>query len=768
MARRSLRASPEGMIRAKQVFESKGLTQEDLANEVGLSSRQSVWKFFTGRPIERQYFKEICQRLDLVWEEIVELSPEKSTPLPVVEVDDNLGIAGWVQVMRTGLFELIQTQCNTLQSPFEVTQPLLSQVYTVTQVLSQPSYQRWLEVSDLQESHNTSERFSLSQTNFEAVSGLEIVSQQEKLIILGKPGAGKTTFLQYIALQCNQGKFRQDLVPFFVQLRTLFTEIADGEELTLQNYLINQCRRGGLSRQQGLSLLQEGRGLLLLDGLDEIPLEKSNQILKDIDSFTQEFYKNPIIITCRSAAIPFHFRGFTYVEITDFNSEQIAIFAQKWFLATASSSAEGRKKAQQFLDQLKRTENQPIRELAVTPILLSLLCSVFQERMSFPSKRAKLYQAALDILLKRWDRARGIQRDRVYQHLSLPDKIKLLCQIAATTFEQGCYFFETSDVLHIIEEYLRHLPNLSSDVETLLLTSEAVLKAIELQHGLLVERARDIYSFSHLTFQEYLTARKVIANPSGLIENELIKLAEKMLDIRWREVILLTASMLPKADPLLRNLLKIIQRLVSKDSALYQHLASLNRKVLSLKLAYKEAAIRAFYFTLFNQRDLNLSIALDVKFASMRNLVQELDLDATLARALRDSLYLTENPDLKDFLNLCFTLDLESRFKLTADFQKAIRALKSQLPNLDINRAEIENWWRTQGQQWCDRFRQILIEYRQIGWDWQLDHQQQASWQQYYQANLFLVECLNSDCQITQTVREEIEAQILLPPPSLN
>jgi predicted NACHT family NTPase len=75
--------------------------------------------------------------------------------------------------------------------------------------------------------------------------------------------------------------------------------------------------------------------------------------------------------------------------------------------------------------------------------------------------------------------------------------------------------------------------------------SEAVLKAIEAQHGLLVERARGIYSFSHLTFQEYFTARYFVeSSDSQALEN----LSSHITGKRWREVFLLTTEMLPNAE----------------------------------------------------------------------------------------------------------------------------------------------------------------------------------------------------------------------------
>jgi predicted NACHT family NTPase len=70
MARRSLQASPEGIKKAKLAFMRTGWTQEYFASEVGLETRQPIWKFFAGKPIDRNVFVEICFRLNLELEEI--------------------------------------------------------------------------------------------------------------------------------------------------------------------------------------------------------------------------------------------------------------------------------------------------------------------------------------------------------------------------------------------------------------------------------------------------------------------------------------------------------------------------------------------------------------------------------------------------------------------------------------------------------------------------------------------------------------------------
>ncbi|PSF34248.1 histidine kinase [Aphanothece hegewaldii CCALA 016] len=769
MAKRSLKSSPLGIIKTKEAFDRKGWTQEYLAAEVGLSSRQSIWKFFTGRPIERYLYKEICFKLDLNWEEMADLPEAQGLDLLLTTQETlniNAGLENWVSFWRFQLKEQIQTQCNILQSAFDQTQPLLEQIYVLINILPQPSNQRWLEVSDLQDIQSSFSRPNLASNIQEAIPSLDVVKQQDKLMILGKPGAGKTTFLQYLALQCIQGKYKPELIPIFIQLRTLSLELSEGKEWNLVGQLIQLGKRYTLSQEQVMILVEEGKFLLLIDGFDEVADAEGELIFKEINQFVKSYYKNTIYLTCRSGTQKYHFLGFSYVEISDFNEQQIKEFAQRWFLAT-TNNAEASEKAKQFLEQLEKPSNQPIRDLGVTPILLNLICSVFKEKASFPTKRAKLYQAGLDILLQRWDQARGIQRDQIYRRLSLTEKIKLLCQIAATTFEENNYFFESSDILYLIEDYLKTLPNVNTDPETLWLNSEAVLKAIEIQHGLLVERAKDIYSFSHLTFQEYLTARKIVASPNlQTLQQELIKLAQKTQDYRWREVILLTVSMLPNADLLVEQIRQEIDIFVEQDQMLKSFLMSIKEKVNLINLPYRDSAGRAFYFTLLQNRDFNLAVSLDVNFASLNNLPDPLNLDLALARALTASLNLLKSSELniKKILSFYFSLDIETKFTLESTFQQALHHLKKELPELEISQEHLQIWWKNQGREWVEKFRQLLIQHRQIGYDLNLSTTQQELWQQYYRMNQFLVECLQSDCQITKQVRETIEDGLLLPP----
>jgi len=772
MPSQSLRASVEGIRQAKRAFSHLGWTQQQLANEIPCT-RQPIGNFFKGKAISRHIFREICFRLELDWEEIALPDP--------VEGDRNSStdINALVQDIREKVRPYIQQRCGTMRV-LDMTQPMgLGDIYTNVNILEKITGRRRLEIAELLRGFDpvsdNFDRFRLPGIIRERVPGIEAVEHYPKLMVLGKPGSGKTTFLKYLAIQCSFGNFLGNLVPIFITLRD-FAEAKN--QLSCLAFIVGLLSNSGLTEHQITELIKQGKALILFDGLDEIREEDANQAIMQIREFSDQYHTNRFVITCRIAAREYTFEKFTEVEVADFNNKQIKTFTEKWFQLKDLDLAK------RFMQQLQ--SNPPIEELATNPLLLTLLCLEFEDSGDFPSDRAELYKRGIATLLIKWDAKRGIERsdacgaayaEQVYKKLSVQRKQDLLSQIALTTFERKDYFFRQRDVEQYIADYIRNLPDAQTDPEALQLDSEAVLKSIEAQHGLLVERARGIYSFSHLTFQEYFTARKIVtsSDPQAL-EKALQCLVSHITEKSWREVFLLAVGMLQPADYLLRLMKQQVDALVATDEKLQQFLMWVSEKSSAVEVPYKPAAVRAFYFNLERDhhpwrdpacyRNSDIISLLDRRLYLLLQLgyVPTLDigLDELLALACDRALKLDLAPSLYAFKG-AFFLACDRALALEPELSQDLQELKQELPDLDRNERKFWQWWEGNSRAWTVRLRAMIINYRNIGHDWQFSDQQKERLGQYYYANQLLVECLNSDCYVSREVRSHIEDTLLLP-----
>jgi len=226
-----------------------------------------------------------------------------------------------------------------------------------------------------------------------------------------------------------------------------------------------------------------------------------------------------------------------------------------------------------------------------------------------------------------------------------------------------------------------------------------------------VERAREIYSFSHLTFQEYFTAREIER------ERQLEILVQNITNPRWKEVFYLTAEMLRRSDDLLLLMKARIDLMLAGDEKLQDFLDWVRQKTDLVQFSHEIAAVRAFYYGISLSLDLSLSLSLS----------RSLDL------SLGDTV-----------------------------LKQSLQVLKNRLPDPDGDFEVFSQWWETNGKEWSGELRQVCIEHRNICHDWQFTYEQADLLEQYYFANLLLVECMNRS-YVSKEVREEIESTLLLP-----
>ncbi|HAG82139.1 MAG TPA: signal transduction protein [Cyanobacteria bacterium UBA12227] len=697
-----------------------------------------------------------------------------------------------VRDLREKVSPLIQQRCGTMRV-LDMTHPIgLDDIYTNVKILEKISARRRLHIADLLKGFDLeSENFDhlgLSRITTERLSGLKAVKRYPKLMVLGKPGSGKTTFLKYLAIQCSLGNLFENRVPIFITTRD-FAESKN--HYSWLEFIVKIFSKYGISLNQITEVLEQGKALILFDGLDEVREDNASRVIKQIRDFSDRYHTNQFVITCRIAAQDYTFEQFTEVEVADFSDEQIKTFVIKWFNLKSNSevtlqetelnstvesvSPKMTEEAERFMQQLK--SNPPIKELATNPLLLTLLCLEFEDSGDFPTDRAELYRRGIATLLIKWDAKRGIIRDRVYSKLSVQRKQDLLSHIALRTFERKDYFFKQQVVEGYIADYIRNLPDANTDPEALQLDSEAVLKSIEAQHGLLVERATGIYSFSHLTFHEYFTARKIVttSHPQAL-ETSLQSLVSHLTEKSWWEVFLLTVGMLQPADYLLLLMKQHIDSLVSTSETLQQLLIWVNQKSLSVNVPYKPAAVRAFYFDLACHNylrdsstfylDADLMGALDHHLFILMMLgnshTLDIGLDALLALTYERSKILHLEYNIYAFKG-AFFLSCDRAMAIDPVLGQALQDLKQQLPNLEETVWKFKEWWKVYGRDWTEKLLAVMINHRNIGHSWQFYKRHIQSLNQYYYTNKLLVDCLNSDCYVSREIRQQIEESLLLP-----
>lgn len=406
----------------------------------------------------------------------------------------------------------------------------LRDIYTTVQFLSQ-----W-DIKDFA----TEATFENKKTNHhdkERKNGLEVANQEARLMVLGAPGSGKSTFLRKVGLEAlygNENEYQPNYLPVFLELKR-FTQ----SEVNIQEKISQEFADCGFANPNELTenALNKGKLLILLDGLDEVNSQFKNQVIDNIEKFVEKYSENRFMISCRVADYKHKFKAFKEVEIADFDDIQIQQFINNWFQSKLDQERKTADKCWQILQS-----NEGIKELAHTPLLLTLIFLVYDRSQLIPRNRSTLYQKALRILLEEWAAEKRLQLNAIYQGLDANLEEILLAEIAYQQFRENKLFFDKQTLINYIKNFLINNLNAPENLD-----GEMVLNAMTVQQGILVERLDNVYSFSHLTLQEYLTAKYIIDH------NLIADLVNKYVtQTRWQEVFLLVAGLMPAgADNLL-------------------------------------------------------------------------------------------------------------------------------------------------------------------------------------------------------------------------
>jgi formylglycine-generating enzyme required for sulfatase activity len=425
---------------------------------------------------------------------------------------------------------------------------------------------------------------------------LAALDSMHRLVLLGDPGSGKSTFVAFVALcLAAEGLGKKELglealtrplpddaeddekkkpqrwshgaiLPVRIVLRDFAARglPPSGEKANAAHLLafihaeLHACCDGAFAPLLEQELRDKG-ALLLLDGLDEVPeaAQRRDQIKDAIVEFSKAFPKCRLLVTSRTYAYKkqgWRLAGFQERELALFSKGQITEFVQRWYGQVArvrgisAQDCEGR--ARLLLHAIHASER--LAELATRPLLLTLMASLHAWRGgTLPQRREELYSDAVDLLLERWERQRLI-RDKngelVLASPSLTEWLRvdrervreLLDELAFAAHGNQPDLLGTADIP--ADALTGGLLRLTKDPD---LKPGQVVEYLSTRAGLLLPRGERVFTFPHRTFQEYLAACHLTRADYPTQLGELVRAEPE----RWREVALLAGAKAGRGAP---------------------------------------------------------------------------------------------------------------------------------------------------------------------------------------------------------------------------
>lgn len=345
-------------------------------------------------------------------------------------------------------------------------------------------------------------------------------SNQRHFVLLGHPGAGKTTTMKHVCQQLlgdNEGLLPDTSFPLVIKLRdvnkrrradlpdpdlfkdilwSLFHQIL-GIQIIYPEGLETLDERSNIRKLTILEALESLCPAIILDGYDEI-IDKVNRdtVLSEIRELGTSLNKAQLLVTSRTGNFNYNLDGFDHFEIRPLNDSQVREFVSKWIV-------DG-EKIKILLDQL---DNSPFKDTAIRPLTLAHLCAIFERIGRIPEKPKTVYRKVVNLLIEEWDEQRSVERGSNYASFSADRKFEFLCELAYTlTNSVGKSIFKRQDLTKSYERICGNYALPRNQART-------VARELESHTGLFIESGYHLFEFSHKSIQEYLTAEYVVRLP---------------------------------------------------------------------------------------------------------------------------------------------------------------------------------------------------------------------------------------------------------------
>ncbi|MEM6253029.1 MAG: NACHT domain-containing protein [Cyanobacteria bacterium P01_D01_bin.156] len=427
----------------------------------------------------------------------------------------------------------LKVSCLGINEPID-----LEKVYVSPKVFGR-SIKDYQSREDVENDFLATLNYGSGKSSVATSNAIDVANENQFLMILGGPGSGKSVFLRKLGLEAlkgGKGPYKQKCWPVLIELRSFDGESGSLEKMIAKEFVGHLELDDAYNLVRGL--LEKGKLLILLDGIDEIPLNGKRFVLSEIERFIKDYGNNRFVASCREAAYTFRteFRLFKDVVMASFEDDQIRDYINRWFEYSKSGHTEEERAemARECRRLIGVRGQEHVQQLARTPLLLTLLCSVYEKNLNFPKNKSLLISRALSVVMQDWVKGRSVEYSQEHKFLDPDLQEDLLSDIAYSQFEEGNIVFYRNNILEVFLEGIEGNRNASKS-----LNGESVLQITEVQQGILVKLYPKIYSFSHFTLQEYFVARYIVDN------EELNELISSYLFVeRWREVFVLASGLI--------------------------------------------------------------------------------------------------------------------------------------------------------------------------------------------------------------------------------
>ena len=400
----------------------------------------------------------------------------------------------------------------------------------------------------------------------------EVIKISRRTVILGDPGAGKSTLSKYMTLFYatrnlqNEKSEVEKRTPFIIIIRDFARvkrskagsfDFVDYLKYTAEkNYNMN-----GIDKDFFIAMLELGKAIVLFDGLDEVMLKRSQaEIAKEIKKFAFFYPDSPVWITSRVLGygdeVQFDPGKFDHYYIAPLSKDQAFAFIERWYQVQIPD----KKDEQEFrIKSLQKAikENEGVRRLQKNPLLLTMMALVHQFEGTLPDDRGRLYEKCIELLLKTWQDqkyiSQGEENPLEKRRIRYDDQLKLLAaaafhvqvknQDAPTEFARGVIGEkELEEVLFNIRYDPRRIKedHAREDIKTF-------LSYIRDRVGLFVDAGKNSFSFLHISFLEYLCAYQIAQDKSKSQKEHIDTLIGYMGKPVWDEIFLLALYIFSKS-----------------------------------------------------------------------------------------------------------------------------------------------------------------------------------------------------------------------------